>query len=478
MPAPVLLSGLITYDGVAIPDVEAVIWGVTLQDLETEAWVTYPKLGGPTTYDIAVWPSTYDIYFDFIESGGLPRSIEGSTLMASAADVSVDTSVDLLVRTIPLSGEVRWNGLRPLDDGDGVDNVALVFEDKATGQRLRTVLSGSGADYQTRLYEADYEVWVELLDPADAVTAPVLGEWRYSDSLTIIGPDVALDIDVQPVEVSGDILYDDALIIAADESNDWALHLTDIDTGATFTRTFQGGRTGYQMYVLPGVYNVDFELLDPTATGRPVEGVARVADAVDFTGVSVLDLDLDPVTITGELLYDGAPLERDDPGPDYQIWVTNRRTGSTSAYPASGGLDAYEVHVLPGTYNVDFELLDLNGSVLFPAAGRFVAARDLAVSGLTSLDILPTTVPIGGRVLYDGLPIQTGPERQWQVVLTSRDFESVGLYSFDGGFTDWELSTYPGIWDVGFELLDVRAVLDPVLPGRPFVGAFCADIHP
>ncbi len=476
LPSPLELAGSVSYDGDGIPRGVGSVWAVTLHDTANDLWFVHPKAGGTGVYDIHVWEGTYDVYFEILDRSVLPRSVEG--LFRAAADVEItgDMALDLLLDTVQVQGGIRWNGAPLRDDADGLDNMALYFEDRATGQRLESRLPDGVAFYQIRLYPAEYDVWVELLDPADAVEDAVLGEWLYSESFVVAPPAGALEIDVSTVQLTGEVIYDESLILGVDGAPDWALHFTDNDTGATFTRTFTGGRPTYALNMLPGVYDVDFELLDRSAVSRPVEGIARVAEALDLTSVTTLDLDLTPSAISGELLYDGALIGRDDGGADYQLWLTNRATRQTVERASAGGEGDYTVYVLPGTWDIDFELVDLDGAVLFPAGGRYAAARGLEVLGDVALDIAPTTRPVGGQVLYDGLPIQAGPEREWQVVLTSRDIASVAVLPQDGGATEWEVNAYAGVWDVAMELLDDRAVLSPVSDGR-FVGEYCADIR-
>ena len=126
---------------------------------------------------------------------------------------------------------------------------------------------------------------------------------------------------------------------------------------------------------------------------------------------------------------------------------------------------------------VDFELLDLDDAVYFPVPGRYLVSRRLDVTTDTALDILPETVAVSGEVLFEGLPIQDlGAEPEWQVVFTSRDIATVSEHPMQGGLSTWSSAVYPGTWDVAFELLSARAVLNPVLGGR-FTPQECAELQ-
>ncbi|MFT5456340.1 MAG: hypothetical protein ACI9K2_002825, partial [Myxococcota bacterium] len=448
LPSPHTVAGSVSYDGDGIPRGDGAVWAVTVHDLTADVWHTFPRAGGTGVYEIGLFGGVYDLYFEILDQGVLPRSVEGAIRVAESVEVVGDLAVDMMVDTVQVQGIVQWNGAPPRDDADGIANIGLYFDDKVTGQRLSLELPDGISFYQARLPAGEYEVWVDLLDALDAVEGPVTGAWQYQETLVVSPPAGALDLDINTVQITGEALYDSSLILGADDSPDWALHFTDVETGAEFTKPFNGGRPTYAANMLPGVYDVDFELLDRSAVLRPIDASGRVASALDLTGTATLDLDLTPSEISGELLYDGALVGRDDAGADYQIWVTNRTTGASVPHLSAGGDATYMVYALDGLYDLDFELVDLSGPVLFPAKGRYAAARRLSVAGDTALDIFPSSVQLSGEVLYDGLPVQVGPEREWQVVLISRDIATVAEYPMDGGPTAFEVTAYPGIWDV------------------------------
>jgi hypothetical protein len=201
-------------------------------------------------------------------------TVDGGTPCANG-----DCTVDVSVARASIAGLVTWDG-EPIDDRGPGREWQLVLTD-TTGYVVTRDFDG-GSAYAATLHEGTYRVDVRLLDRRAVADRPFNDTWR-GPTVDITG-NVILDIDVAPVQLSGSVSYNGTTINDFDPAApEWRLVITD-DEGRRYERDFDAG-TNYSVAVLPGTFDVDFELVQPRAVDAlPIAfGAAGIATDLDLS---------------------------------------------------------------------------------------------------------------------------------------------------------------------------------------------------
>ncbi len=206
-----------------------------------------------------------------------------------------------------------------------------------------------------------------------------------------------------------------------------------------------GSDYSFDIDLWPGTYDVRVQSLRDVigpganfALPRPDEDYWRgrdqrynVAADVDVTSVSDLTLALEHVTVSTDILFEGAtPVDGgkcDDPDNDATIVsFINQDPGPSRTlnhYLPCGSDYSFDIDLWPGTYDVriqplthhslgagtNFALQHTDGEYWPDRDQRIFAERDFDVSSDTSLTLDLEHISVGGYVTIDGMTPSNGP---------------------------------------------------------------------
>ncbi|MFH1809466.1 MAG: hypothetical protein ABIJ09_12025, partial [Pseudomonadota bacterium] len=265
-----------------------------------------------------------------------------------------------------------------------------------------------------------------------------------------------LDINPMLVTLNGSVHWDGRTIedVHGPSYAEWRLSFVDVNTGASYTREFDGGSTTYSMKVYPGTYDVDFSFPYSGVFEDQVSGAVRVASRKTISSATTLDVNPSLVQVVGSVHWDGRSIE-DVHGPSYAEWrlsFVEVNSGSTYTREFDGGSTTYSMKIYPGTYDVDFSF-PYSGVFEDQVSGAVRVASHEAVNTPTTLDVNPTLVTLSGQVHWDGSSIEDvhGPSyAEWRLSFVEVDSGYTYTREFDGGSTTYSMKIYPGTYDVDF----------------------------
>ncbi|HEY0464776.1 MAG TPA: hypothetical protein VGC79_11230, partial [Polyangiaceae bacterium] len=215
-------------------------------------------------------------------------------------------------------------------------------------------------------------------------------------------PPNELDIDVHTAPVSGVVTFNGAPLPAGCT---WYLRSPNV-ASAAFAVDAAGAYAGR---VPPGTYDLLYQGAGSGST-CPMNTLATLKRGivVSAAGTTVPPVDILSVQLAGQLKLNGAALS--DPADDGTLSLHTADGDNITLGKLSAG--GFSAHVIPGTYDVYFELSNSAVAMLAPINlhGK-LASVTLTPGGITSLDIdvrstlISGTVKIGGSFVdkeYDG----------------------------------------------------------------------------
>jgi hypothetical protein len=474
-PTTTRLAGQIAYDDTMIGG----SYTLFLTDTESGDTSEYPLPGGSPFYEIATVEGTYDIGFRLDDLGGVTRPVTGRTPIATGVTVSGSTEYALAIQTVEVSGILGYDGESMYVVGG--TPAALYFDDPETEERLTawiTIDAKRPERYSVPMYPGTFDVSFELLD-FSAVAQPVGGEYQLMTSALVSVPSTTLEVTPRVHTVTGSMRYNGSYLTDVGGET-WALLFRNTSNDLEFRQSFYGGEPGgYEMTLYEGTYDAYFELLNQDAVARPIpqNAIVRVAEEVRVTGATSADLGLATHSLSGVVSYDGSALQYDGDGEDWALHLFNVETEETLSYRLNAGKSNYEIAFVSGTYDVFFELLDEEGTVLHPAPGMWRAAENKMITFDDVLDLTVNSVPLDGMLSYDGLSLDgDGRSTDMNVVFRNVDLDETWSVGISGGRDSWSGRLYPGVYDIGVELVDHDAVIDPVNGGPHYLHT-CVEVH-
>lgn len=288
----VAVSGDFTINGGAFPAVEYDDGNFQFRDrLSGDSF----PLGNShdQSYTVNVMPGTYDVIYSVETRGTVAPHNVGAVVMENVLindDRVLD--IDLVVHTI--SGDFLHGGspFPAVEYDDG-----LFYLDSDVAGRVFVGNSHDQVFNSVPVLAGDYEIRFAVETIGDTVPRH---EWGYVGPLPVAGNLFELQVDVQTIELSGDFTHNGA-----------PFPLIEYDDGNFYLETDAGDRVhlgnshegSYQRFVIPGNYDVFFEVESPGAT-MPFNERARVASGVDVSG-GTADIDLVSHAVTGTFRLNG-----------------------------------------------------------------------------------------------------------------------------------------------------------------------------
>jgi len=496
-PSVMPISGLLLWDGAAIPASSDNRWEFVFENTEGRVR-TVPRdasAGATNTYAIPMAWGTHDVFFRWTStaspaSSAWPDPIHGLVPVATAVPPGAG-ALDVTPDPARVTGLLLWDGA-PIPAG--ADNQwEFLFVDVATENELtvpRDAGSGPVSTYDIPMVPGTYDVyftWTETAAPGTAGWPdPVFGRIPVATSFTVGSTGAALNVDIDPVRVTGLLQWDGAAIPAS-SGNQWDLVFEPIGGGPALSvprSASDGPVSTYDVPMLPGSYDVHFAWVQSSASGTtswpdPIFGNLEVATAFTVpAGGGSLNITPDPVRVTGLLSWDGAPIPQSgsntwrvtftNPANDQLLWIPRDAS--------DGDVSTFDVPMLPGTYEVGFSWVSAvpwgQAGTPDPVFGDLLIAPTYVVpSGGGTLNITPDPVRLTGALGWEGAPIAASSDNQWAIVLTP----SGGGASLEvrrdaaaGPAAVYDIPAFPGTWDIVFRWLNTAAPASSAWPDPIF----------
>jgi hypothetical protein len=360
----VKVSGTATLKGGALPASEAA-------ELLFGASATTGQLtGGSATYNLVLLPNTYDVTYLPVVTCETATTMPCNTgVLKKAAVLMIDGVLDLDIPVVQVTGKLTVKGgALPASE-----SARLSF-----GAAHTTLLNLGAPNYSILLLPGTYDVSYDGSSSCNGATASVLpcnsGVVKSAVALSTSG---VLDVDVQPVTVSGTVTLKGAALPTGEQA-----HVTFSGTtvGPAKSATL-GAQSTYTMTLLQGTYDVTYNG-DPsgcTGVAAPqfpcLDGPLK--QAVALTNNGVLDLDIPAISVSGNVTLAGQtlPTQPDDRGA---IEFGHSGGIGTSAQLGTSGPGNYHVTLLPGNYVVQ---LRANGAACSGSNSPGVSCNDEILAG-------------------------------------------------------------------------------------------------
>lgn len=253
------------------------------------------------------------------------------------------------------------------------------------------------------------------------------------------------EVAIEPVDVAVRVLINGEPAPASNYENA-AIWLQDRASGdrVPLGETKDGGLTAS---VLPGPYDVVYErLLGGNVVPRNEAAIVGRMDVWDSTE---LEVDLQAIDVRGAITLAGA----EPPQSNYEngkIVFVDPRTGD-EVHVGNTNNGSYAATVLPGKYNVHYQLL-LGGDVVPSNRDAFIASVEVTAddSARAQIDIDVPVVEISGAITLDGIaPPQSNYETAALVLVDLTTGDEVLLGETQHG--DFSRRVVPGVYDLVYE---------------------------
>lgn len=357
----VLVSGTFTVNGAVPLWLEAHTGRIELVS-ETLGTVFLGELH-EGAYERRLIPGVYDVVYRHLSGTLAPAN----TATVVAQDVVIDGSqtIDVDIAAAIVSGAITISGQAP--PASIYERGEVHLRDRTTGASFKVGVSNAGT-YVALVIPGTYDVvWKRLLGGS---IVPRNDE-AIIGALTVSGPTTA-DLDVPVITRTGafklnganppNSIYENAQIT-----------LRDPKTGDTFPLG-QTRDQSFSIKVVPGTYEVLYSRL-VGSTIVPANSEA-VLGTVDFNGAGASPIDIPVVSIAGAFRLDGLAFPQ-SVYENARLWLVN---GEDRALLGQSRHRSYSIKVIPGIYEVAYELLIGGEIVPANAWARVEEARSILPS--------------------------------------------------------------------------------------------------
>jgi hypothetical protein len=480
----VRIGGAVTLQGAPLPATETSRGSLRFVRRDatpspaTGATLTVP-LGrrGAFAYDIVLPAATYRI--DYVPDGPLCRDnpaavlpcVEGPIPDRAEVRLGADGVLDIDIPRVLVSGNVTLDAA-PLPTVAG-ERGALRFALADGGSVTARAFGRAGAVlYDVSLLPGDYTVVFEgnadlcaatPLPPVPCNSGP-LREVR-------LAADGVLDIDIPAVHVSGAVTLEGARL--PDQTGErgrlsFSLHRGGLIHTPSFGRA---GAVTYDLVLLSGNYDIAWVPVAGAclaATPGPLPCNPGPVKSARLTADGVLGIDLHAVRVSGAVTLAGRRLP--DAAADRGRILFALRDGGPVRVIAldTRGAIAYDVRVLPGTYDIS---LDANTSACaadVPPAVPCVPGplRSVALTADGVLDIDIPAVSVAGAITLNGGRLPTDAHTRGRIAFIQDGGGQVRHDLGTRGPDSYALTLLPGNYAIHFVRGEVLCD-DPAAAGMP-----------
>ena len=494
---PVRLTGLLTWDGAAIPQSSSNRWDLVFRSTTSDAVLRVPRDaedGAVSTYDIPMLPGSWDVSFQWTQtasdsSSAWPDPILGELPVASNVVVPAGGgSFNIEVDPVRLTGLWTWDGAAVPQSGS--NQWDLVYTNPSTGNELtvrRDAGDGAVGTYDVPALPGTWDLawrWVSVAgEGSSAWPDPIWGDLP-AGSVTVPAGGGARNVQIDPVRLTGLLSWDGAAIPQS-SSNQWSLRFVDGDTVLEVDRDASDGAVNvYDVPALTGSWDLEFVwngAAAPTSSAfpDPIYGGVPVGSVTVPAGGGSFNVQPDPVRLSGLLAWDGAAIPQstsnqwqigftDSTGR--RLWVPRTATGSVAS--------TYDVPAMPGLWDVDFTwtgtAVDSSSAWPDPIWGRIEVQNNVNVpAGGGSLNVQPDPTRLSGLLSWDGGAINQTSSNEWEIRLTPAgggETLTVRRDAGNGAVSVYDIPAFAGSWDVEFRWYTASPEnsggwVDPILGG-------------
>jgi hypothetical protein len=335
--------------------------------------------------------------------GGLPEMIFDSSFEGIEACIDFNGFNDaVLVPVIAISGDFSLNdGAFPADE---FDDAVISLRDRATGD-IFELGNTHDQSYTANIVPGHYDLMYRVESPGDNVPRNV-GAVLMEE--VVLLADGTLDIPVTSFILSGILLLNGGAF-PNNEFDDGQIHLQSETAG-----TLLLGQTKFQLYaqvpVLPGDYEVRYKVETPGNT-VPYNEWGLVGAITVVEDDSGMDIDVPSVALSGSMRHNGVllPMVEYDDGNFYLETADGDR-----AFLDNSHFQNFQRNVMPGTYDVYWELETPGGTVPFNPRARIASDVDVS-AGVLNIDM--TSYNLAGDFLQNGAPFPNSVQHTGWVIL-------------------------------------------------------------
>ena len=447
------VRGNVTLGGAPMPDATGSRGAIIFVHEDGGAVSLALGSSGAASYAVALAPGRYDVIFagnpSLSSDPARPAIPCNSGPLREDVSLTSDGVLDLDVRAVRVQGQVTLRGAALPEGSRG----SIVFGSEA-GQLAAPISSSGASRYDVHLLSGRYDV--RYAPPACGTGELPCngGELRAGLELSADG---VLDVDLPSVRVRGAVTLAGAAFPDATGSRG-AVALVAEDEGRVSDELGSSGPAEYDLYVWPGRYDVRWQApaalcASPGGTPLPcIDGVLR--EGVALSGDGVLDIDVPSVRVRGAVTLAGAPMPEVSGTRGRVAFVAEDGARSVAFALPGSGTAGYDVHLLPGTYDVRFEGESSRclsaGDVRAPIpCNGGVVRSGLAVTSAGVVDLDVRSVRVRGAVTIDGAPVPEGGADRGGVVFES---EGGSLAASFGAFGPavFDVHLLAGSYSVGF----------------------------
>ncbi len=402
------------------------------------------------------------------------KSANGCEASCVPFALSTSGSLDVDLTSVRVSGQVTLQGAAaPV----GTSRGTLSFLLAGTSRAVTVSLPTSGpATFSAHLFTGNYRISFTKSSDCRADALPCGTQvLREAYPLTASG---ALDLDVKampfpdagvPITVSGEVTVSGAAMPDATATRG-TLELRREGTAIASAPLGTTGRATYSVQVPPGTYDVALRGPTSCAAGQPLPchaSVRRKALVVATSGS--FNLDVQVMTVSGEVKANGAPLAAGTSTYRGQLQFTNPEgTGTSVNLPATGAA-TYSVKLYPGVHSVTVSNTATCAVGPLPCQSRKAVPSVNVATTPASLDIDLPVIALSGSVLANGAALSNGVNGASRGTLRFKDeLSALGVsLGASGPATYQGIPLYAGDYDV--EVSNTTDCVDGALPCGTYV---------
>jgi hypothetical protein len=432
-----------------------------------------------TSYALALPPGTYDVVFqgndELCQMGPLPGVPCGSAVLLHAIELTADKVLDIDVPAVTVSGAITLDG-KILPDAEMERGQVWLNGDGA--EAYTTVgATGPGA-YSLRVVPGTYDV---TFAGSAALCASSPTGMPCNAAIVKSGAaidDGTLDLDLHGVTITGSVTVNGQTMPDATQSRG-GIYFVPAQGQWANTHLFEAtGPATYEITLFPGVYDILYlgnpQLcsLKGSAPSLPCN-TALLASSVDLTQGGVHDLDLKPITLSGNLTLNGQPFPAGVVAPVEIDFAQGENAIFSARFDVTGGNVSYALTLVPGSYDLTY-LANLSACGRAPALGlpcnNGKLAQNLVLDTSRVLDIDIPGVRITGNVTVNGAPMRDESGVRGYIMFAGSDGTTLSTALQPTGAASYAVTLLPGSYDLAFSGNDALCA-GGATPGVPCIGA-------
>lgn len=490
----ITVSGDVTLNGAVMPDdtdLDGFHRGwLDFRDKATNHIVS-AFLGetGASVYSVELFAGAYDILVqsrDVQYQTVLPDGAR--TMLDSAVVFDVDTTKNLDLRVVTVSGEATRNGVVMPDDEDldGFHRGWLDFRDRSTNHTVSAFLGETGPSlYTIELFAGSYDITVTSRD-AEYQTVLPDGARTMLDSEVVFDVDTTRNLDLRVIVVSGEVTRNGA-VMPDDEDLDgfhrgW-LDFRDRSTNHTVSAFL--GETGPSVYSVE-LFAASYDILVTSRDAQYQTVLPDGAHTVLETGVmldmdTTKNIDLVVITLSGEVTRNGAVMPDDeDLDGFHRGWLDFRDVSTNhtvSAFLGEIGPAMISVELFGGAYDILVTSRDAQYQTVLPDGARSLLeeAMPLVADTVQNLDLRVLT--LSGEVTRNGVTMPDdmdldGFHRGWLEFHDTATNHTVTAFLGEIGPATYAIDMFAGSFDILIQSRDAQyqTVLPDGVRSRLYTG--------